>query len=124
MTKIPGTPSQLLARRKWVDALRSGNYKQTRGVLRGLASQGFCCLGVACDVSGITKWIYGTYDGAAANLPPSVVEWLGVEKDGRFYTEIPENKARNLVTLNDAFGYDFNKIADLIEEKWEVAPAT
>ena len=38
---------------KWVDALRSGEYKQTRGALRG-DDEGnepkFCCLGVACDL--------------------------------------------------------------------------
>ena len=33
---------------KWLEALRSGKYKQTTGRLQD--SKGFCCLGVACDV--------------------------------------------------------------------------
>ncbi len=37
---------------KWVAALRSGKFEQTRNVLRG-ASGGFCCLGVLLDVSSL-----------------------------------------------------------------------
>lgn len=32
----------------WIKALRSGKYKQTRGILQD--KNGFCCLGVACKV--------------------------------------------------------------------------
>ena len=39
---------------KWVAALLSGDYKQTAGHLRD--SAGFCCLGVACDISGQGTW--------------------------------------------------------------------
>ena len=35
-------------RRRWVEALLSGKYAQTKGVLHN--DQGFCCLGVWCDV--------------------------------------------------------------------------
>lgn len=34
----------------WVKALRSGNYKQTEGHLK--AGDGYCCLGVLCEVLG------------------------------------------------------------------------
>lgn len=34
---------------RWVDALRSGKYEQTTGVLQD--SKGYCCLGVACKVN-------------------------------------------------------------------------
>lgn len=33
---------------KWIDALRSGEYKQTKETLQD--KNGFCCLGVACDL--------------------------------------------------------------------------
>lgn len=33
---------------KWIDALKSGKYNQTTGVLHD--QYGFCCLGVVCDV--------------------------------------------------------------------------
>jgi hypothetical protein len=40
---------------KWVAALRSGDYVQARGTLRGPAEDdagavGYCCLGVLCDL--------------------------------------------------------------------------
>ena len=41
-------------RRELAAALRSGKYRQTRGRLRD--SKGFCCLGVACEISGVGKW--------------------------------------------------------------------
>lgn len=34
--------------KKWVQALRSGKYSQTKKVLND--QNGFCCLGVACDI--------------------------------------------------------------------------
>lgn len=33
---------------KWIDALRSGDYQQTKEVLHD--SKGYCCLGVACEI--------------------------------------------------------------------------
>ena len=39
----------------WIAALRSGKYKQSRTALNG--RDGFCCLGVLCDISGQGKWV-------------------------------------------------------------------
>lgn len=39
---------------KWLEALRSGRYKQGRGALSGIG--GFCCLGVFCDVVDSAGW--------------------------------------------------------------------
>lgn len=36
---------------KWVEALLSGDYAQTKHVMRG--DKGYCCLGVFCDLNGI-----------------------------------------------------------------------
>lgn len=36
----------------WIDALESGEYQQTRGVLHN--GVGYCCLGVLCRVAGAT----------------------------------------------------------------------
>lgn len=33
---------------KWINALRSGKYKQTQGSLQD--AKGYCCLGVACEL--------------------------------------------------------------------------
>lgn len=35
-------------KKQWLDALRSGKYQQTDGYLH--IDDGFCCLGVACDI--------------------------------------------------------------------------
>ena len=44
--------------KKLIKALRSGEYKQCRAVLRD--SRRFCCLGVACDIyskeTGLAIW--------------------------------------------------------------------
>lgn len=73
----------------WVDALESGEYAQTRSFLRG--NDGFCCLGVLCDIyaktTGIGKWIetplskskhlsfLGDGFKAETSLPPDVSDW-------------------------------------------------
>ena len=49
---------------RWVEALRSGKYKQGRGVLRSLNDE-FCCLGVLCDVAGV-EWVPSSNSGECA----------------------------------------------------------
>jgi hypothetical protein len=39
-----------IVKKKWLNALRSGEYKQTSECLRD--SNGYCCLGVLCEVTG------------------------------------------------------------------------
>ena len=102
-------------REKWIAALRSGDYKQTKGLL----SDGFrhCCLGVACEVyqaevgdlrvdrrSGITR-----YDGEDSRLPLRVARWLGFQESDPL---LPDGRASG---LNDEGGYSFEQIADQIE---------
>jgi hypothetical protein len=53
------TQTQKANLRKWVEALESGEYKQTRATLRekiGQGGIGYCCLGVACDAVLDGKW--------------------------------------------------------------------
>lgn len=38
----------------WIKALRSGKYTQTSNHLR--VNDGYCCLGVLCDVLDPKKW--------------------------------------------------------------------
>lgn len=105
--------------KKWVDALRSGNYKQCREQLsNGL---GYCCLGVACEVAiagglSIEKTLGENrvrYDGTGAMLPQSVRNWFG------FYTnDVPVKYAEGestCVGLNDASRLSFAEIADVVE---------
>ena len=66
---------------KWLDALRSGRYRQGVG---GLLTEGkFCCLGVLCDLAvkeGVGEWI-----GAS--------DWTGVNRFAP--ADAAENKARS-----------------------------
>lgn len=108
--------------RRWVDALRSGKYKQARGRLK--TDDGYCCLGVLCDVSGSGTWARPKYDKrrSAAHyyvtgdttrfcaLPPSVADVvkLSANTDG-------SDEEFEYVRMNDA-GATFAEIADAIEK--------
>ena len=104
-------------KKKWVDALRSGDYDQTKGCLQD--NNGFCCLGVLSDIHSKetkTNWekrrgtnsIY--YIEKYGTLPTEVIEWSGL-KD---YS--PMTSKGSLVSLNDQ-GKEFPEIADIIESE-------
>lgn len=77
--------------RKWIEALRSGEYKQGRNQLR--TGDSFCCLGVACDISQIGTWgwqgHYRAPDGSYSKLaiPTGVRDSLGDR--GNMYSHVP-----------------------------------
>lgn len=102
--------------KKWVDALRSGKYKQgAGGLLRPNAE--YCCLGVLCDVSGMGQWVeelghdtrrsYRLPDRTAAVYiaPPGVAELVGFDK----------SQQEELAYLNDSGNATFEDIANRIE---------
>lgn len=113
------------AQQAWVDALRSGDYRQGRSYLQD--DQGrFCCLGVACEVArqhGVeveverSEHSHMVYDGSSAYPPKQVKEWLGlVDAGGRFNRGTVEDCPTNtLYGLNDNWGWTFDQIADAIE---------
>jgi hypothetical protein len=99
-------------KQKWVDALRSGKYKQ--GIEELKDSEGrYCCLGVLCVVTKQKKW------AGRSTLPEHIQANVGVTEcgdlpkpiyvDGQLYS--------TLTGLNDFAEYDFNRIADIIEEQ-------
>ncbi len=109
----------------WVAALRSGQYRQTTLQLRDV--DGFCCLGVLCDLhskqTGAGEWssdgYYNTGEETDGVIPtPEVADWAGMYD--RSPSLRPEGGGSALITaLNDDDGYDFEQIANLIEEQWE-----
>lgn len=109
--------------KKWVAALRSGEYQQGRNSLR--EGDCFCCLGVACDLflkDGNEIRIeveldkYMTYDGKSADLPVSVQRWLGLKTSlGKFGVTHHET----LAFCNDNLGLTFEAIAKTIEANTE-----
>lgn len=97
---------------KWVDALRSGKYKQGIGQLR--RGDTFCCLGVACDIAREDlkeEWRGEDFDGNDLILPTSVQMWLGMENRSGFIASI----GSKLAAMNDR-GTSFAEIANLIED--------
>jgi hypothetical protein len=100
--------------RKWVDRMRDPQAKQAYGGLR--EGDGMCCLGHACDVSGLGEWHddvggVASYLGAGAWLPGRVMKWLGVDGCAPFVGRL------SLPEWNDG-GMSLPEIADLIEAEW------
>lgn len=111
-----------------VDALRSGKYTQAYRALH--RQDGFCCLGVACDLNDPTQWkekarTYNDttdaflYDDSLypdfGVLPPSVREKLGwLTVDGLLSISNRDGDIMTLAALNDS-GFSFSEISDIIE---------
>ena len=120
----------------WLEALRSGKYRQTEGKLKEATYSGeneaFCCLGVLCDLHSQDKGVdrvwglpgsddqsaMGWYDDNEGELPDSVMDWAElVNPNPKTNEEVVmngRNQAATLAYLND-HGMDFAKIADVIE---------
>lgn len=122
-------------RKKWIAALRSGEYKQGRGNLRVVSRKQtrHCCLGVACEISGVKAFSdprrtadlngwqsslrYGFGNGRSERyfmyLPIETQRWLGVlSADPK--VALPDGPLA-LTYLNDC-GWSFERIADAIEQ--------
>ena len=115
--------------KKWIAALRSGEYRQTRDVLR--SHDGYCCLGVACDVyaeeTGKGEWkkksdsvsdffFKHEYGRETTELPCDVASWLGLPRENKVAGYNSQGCVMSLVADNDN-GNSFVKIADIIESE-------
>lgn len=93
--------------RRWIAALRSGEYCQGNGSLRP-GSNEFCCLGVLCDLAskdGGPGWDErGHFMGRKAVLPEAVARFMNITEQ------------MDLISLNDR-GQTFHQIADYIESR-------
>ena len=99
---------------KWVKALRSGEYKQGRGLLH--SNFGYCCLGVAGFICGATNEML-KYAGGYLHTEPiyfnqDVIKNIPVELHG---TRSRNELIYELTVMNDG-GTDFPHIADWIEQ--------
>lgn len=101
----------LTIKNKWLEALRSGNYKQGQKVLRSQDNK-FCCLGVLCDIMDPEAWNNDSVFGGpqygeneATSFPPhAVLEQIDESSDALW----------PLAWKNDD-GAPFTEIADYIE---------
>ena len=108
---------------KWVEALRSGEYEQGINALKN--GNKYCCLGVLCEISGISRFISGYYLGESTCLSsPVMLECgirhpLGVPCDGAdVHIHINGVRYDSLMSANDN-GAPFSEIADWIETNYE-----
>lgn len=113
---------------QWLEALRSGEYKQGTGYLH--RGDEFCCLGVLCDLAekaGVVKsgpseafTDQTVYDREVSSLPRSVRLWSGINTPMAMVGDIENDDGLwigdDLAMANDS-GYSFRMIADLIEER-------
>jgi hypothetical protein len=94
---------KLATRQKWVDALRSGQYKQGRGCLR--YEDRYCCLGVLAAIEGLLD-AEGSVNGCRELLPTEIIpirtqKILADANDcGETFTDIA-NKIESIVTCED-----------------------
>lgn len=102
--------------KKWVKALRSGDYKQTTGCLKD--DTGYCCLGVLCDIyrkdqkKGFNFLNRGT-------LNETVMKWSGVKTDEGIIGDELEYGNERLIEMNDFYKKSFKQIAKVIEKNYE-----
>jgi hypothetical protein len=126
--------------RKWVEALRSGEFNQTKYVLHD--DVGYCCLGVACEVyareTGKGSWgeLVCSTDGSqegyvfmnsgTTTLPEEVSKWFGIKSRTPRNPEILVDEKKVMVAtlaeLNDGTAEisrkSFDEIANIIEKSW------
>lgn len=111
----------------WVAALRSGKYRQHKQKLN--TPDGYCCLGVLCDISGLGNWLDRVFDSVyvvdndnhhqAVYPPQEVIDWAGMGSlDGSFRLNNEDYNYSDLANLNDR-GMTFAEIANIIDVHWE-----
>lgn len=100
---------------KWVEALRSGKYRQARSALIDNHPMGkaFCCLGVLCDVLG-TQWDGEDEQGLLNGVEVRNPSGSYLSKPILNLVKLDDPTQKILATKNDG-GQSFTKIADYIE---------
>lgn len=123
-------------REEWIAQLRNGKYKQTKHRLH--SSDGFCCLGVLCDITNSNGWKLSTtvppastFEDVSAMTPSKMRAFeFGLRKSNglfepdeaflKVFPKVAQCRAWNdfrqvaLTDLNDE-GFSFGEIADIIE---------
>jgi hypothetical protein len=98
----------------WLKALSSGEYKKTSGQLHNGETDGYCCLGVLCDIfhkqTGEGAWgrhrtIFSHgLEMSTVSAPESVLEWAGVS----------HQESNDLANINDT-SPTFHRVIAYIE---------
>lgn len=83
------------AMRNWIKALRNGQYKQAFGALHNPQTNGYCCLGVLCNITKTReeKWV-------TISRRPTRVSFVGKDKTDNMGLP-PWYKMAELFNIND-----------------------
>jgi hypothetical protein len=106
---------------QWVEALRSGKYKQGTGGLYDPYLKTFCCLGVLehCAMDGNVEIIVGgnyTSHKTRYKAMPSFEFYKEYGINFPLFEETGHTAATRLADMNDVAEMDFHSIADWIEK--------
>ena len=107
---------------QWVDALRSGEYDKTEEMLHDCENGGYCALGVLAEIHPNINY----FDVGEKQTENDYGDTVDLD-EGFYYGEefcdgdLPYNILSHtiqtkIVNMNDSEKYDFDKIADWIDE--------
>jgi hypothetical protein len=100
--------------KQWIDALRSGKYKQVKSTLRDMKDDSYCCLGVACLLhpSGQKYLDIRTCD----YLPSEMAIDFGIQ-GAMVPGDENDKRVQYLLAKQNDEGVPFLEIADWIEKE-------
>ena len=110
-------------KKNWIEALRSGEYKQGTGRLRGYSlndnTEVFCCLGVLCEISNDFVRTSDGYMCGGFYLKTALTD-VQSEKFGLDRTVLQDGERikliSKLINLNDDEEWNFEQIARYLEK--------
>jgi hypothetical protein len=100
-------------KQQWIDALRSGKYRQGRGALRSDDGE-YCALGVLADISPDGDLEKNAHDGIEATLYYEKGEVVPIS-DLAERVGLDLRQTWRLIDMNDEYGAPFDRIANFIE---------
>lgn len=101
----------------WLEALRSEKYPQDKGHLK--TREGFCCLGVLCDVIDNTKW--NDYNNTHYQTYGPSKKVASTDGDINLFFFGNSGISRGtLMDMNDCENKSFKEIADYIENNFNI----
>lgn len=110
---------------EWLEALEGGKYAQATGQLR--MDDGYCCLGVACDLYTHGGWVGDGYrldgvdpdytDDSEGELPDEIAAAFGFkDTSGGFGMNVVYRTEESLIGLNDTQHLTFAEIATFVRQ--------
>lgn len=109
---------------KWIKELRNGKYNQTKYQLKD--DNGYCCLGVLCDISNLDKFDDNNfYLKRNRWLPDKVIKFAHLKSaNGKLnnlntYLSSLNDGIADEIYENSSLTLNFNEIADIIQINWK-----